>query len=83
MSRENGQMLTCNRCGTWVFLKCTGEGETDGGFTRWNNFEPAPGWNVASYIGDLCPECYKAFQDMFENFAGKRLFTKEDSHERD
>ena len=68
MSQVNGQLSTCERCGAQVFRKCTGEGEMDGGYTRWNNFEPYPdGWGLVSvpesagtrhdYLR-VCPECH-------------------------
>ena len=66
MSRVNGQMRTCDRCGKQVFLKTIGEGEADGGFTRWNNFEPAEGWSVNK--GDLCPVCTLEFEKRVNEF---------------
>lgn len=69
MSRVNGQLLICDRCRRVVFLKCTGEGETDGGYTRWNNFEPAPeGWELHHDVGLLCPECNSLWHDTVEAF---------------
>lgn len=70
MSRENGQLRTCNRCGKQIFLKCNGEGEMDGGFTRWNTFDqtPAKGWDFLSKIGDVCPGCYAEYTRMFNQF---------------
>lgn len=29
-----GRLTVCDRCGAKVFSKCTGEGVTDGGYTR-------------------------------------------------
>lgn len=58
--RTEGQTLTCDVCGASVFLAHTGDGEADGGFTRWREYEKPPsGWNSADVrgIGDLCPEC--------------------------
>ena len=43
MSSVNGRLATCDICGESVFLKCVGEGETVGGYTRWNKFEEAKG----------------------------------------
>lgn len=68
MASVNGRLVSCDRCGEQVFLKCTGEGEADGGFTRWNNFESMPeGWGkvyVPSCADDdyiecmtTCPKC--------------------------
>lgn len=66
MSRLNGEMRTCDRCGKQVFLRCTGEGEMDGGFTRWNKFEKAEGWSVEG--GDLCPACTQEYTEMVRGF---------------
>lgn len=69
MSSVNGRLLTCDRCGEQIFLKCTGEGETDGGFTRWNNFETPPeGWDWVNDVGSVCPRCWKDFQAMMERY---------------
>lgn len=71
MAEVNGKLVTCDRCGAQVFLKTTGEGEADGGYTRWNKFEPFPdGWDQAQIAREkanprqyarvwarLCPGC--------------------------
>jgi hypothetical protein len=45
MAGVNGQLTICDRCGAQHFRKCIGEGEADGGYTRWNKFEDLPkGW---------------------------------------
>ena len=47
MASVNGQLTICDRCGTQIFRRTTGDGEADGGFTRWNNFESYPeGWRI-------------------------------------
>ena len=69
MSKVNGQLNSCDRCGKSVFLKCTGKGETDGGFTRWNNFEPLPaGWENHLEVGLLCPSCNAGYARMLDDF---------------
>ena len=62
MSQAKGKLITCDICGAPVFLKTTGEGEADGGYTRWNEFEAFPeGWASSKiqinnrYI-DSCPK---------------------------
>jgi uncharacterized protein YbdZ (MbtH family) len=63
MSQTNGRLTTCDCCGATVFSKCTGEGETDGGFTRWNKFEPLPeGWEFVHVLGRLCPKCMDRYK---------------------
>lgn len=69
MSRTNGQLVTCVRCGVQLFRKCIGEGERDGGFTRWNTFESFPeGWGYFSGRGDLCPKCNSEYKSILDNF---------------
>lgn len=69
MSYLNGRKYFCDRCGATVFVKCCGEGETDGGYTRWNKFEPLPdGWKNTYDVGMLCPECSKQWNDVIDNF---------------
>lgn len=70
--RTSGQLRKCDRCGSSVFLKCVGEGVTDGGYTRWNKFEEAEGWSVESDIGDLCPSCTAELEVMKEEFKYKK-----------
>ena len=77
MAKVNGQMVTCDRCGASIFLKCTGEGERDGGFTRWNEFDTLPpGWEIVEIPGNkyiqTCPSCTKLWVDaLTEHFLKK------------
>jgi hypothetical protein len=68
--RVNGQLRICDRCGKQIFCKTTGDGETDGGFTRWNKFEEAEGWTSEYKIGDLCPSCTNEYKELIESFKG-------------
>ena len=77
MSRENGQLRTCDRCGTQMFFRCTGEGEADGGYTRWNEFEYPTGWGVLGEIGDVCPTCMREYVEILERFKKKPPQTRE------
>lgn len=80
MAKMNGQIVTCDRCGAQVFRKCTGEGEADGGWTRWNNFEALPdGWDLVAvpksigWVGNgnayhgylqVCPACHELWDKV-------------------
>ena len=86
MSERIGKMLTCDRCGSFVFLNYTGKQEFDGGFTQVSDFEDPPkGWGRgnASY-GDalsacdarLCPDCYKEYCYMIRKFYDKDSIAK-------
>lgn len=67
-----GMLTTCDRCGVTCFRKCVVEGETDGGFTRWNKFEPYPdGWDYHSETGRLCPECNGEYIKFLNEFLGQ------------
>lgn len=80
MAEVNGKIVMCDRgqCGATVFLKCTGEGETDGGFTRWNKFEPLPeGWGRQIEVGTLCPKCNAEFKRLRDDFMNRLKKFKE------
>lgn len=65
---EKGKLTTCDRCGKTVFSKTIGDGETDGGYTRWNKFEEPKGWSFEYKIGDLCPECTEKYKELVKDF---------------
>ncbi len=80
MAKINGQIVICDRCNTQIFLKCTGEGEADGGYTQWNEFEPMPeGWewvaipkvpgiflrgNAHNDYLLVCPSCHELWKNL-------------------
>ena len=76
MAEVCGKKITCDRCGKSIFLKCIGEGERDGGFTRWNKFEQRPeGWekyevpsldtsSTHSEYMQVCPECSALWREV-------------------
>lgn len=92
MSEVNGQLTTCERCGVQIFRKCIGEGERDGGYTRWNNFEPYPeGWGLVSVpegirpydYARVCPECHSKWKRVLLShfIAGTQLENIEEAHD--
>ena len=69
MAEWKGMIVSCDRCGKEIRLKYLGVGETDGGFTRWQNFEDMPeGWAYHSEVGRLCPNCEEAYKNMVSMF---------------
>ena len=69
MAEIKGRLSICDRCGEKAFSKCIGEGELDGGYTRWNKFEPLPdGWEYVSTLGLLCPKCNEEYKKLIEKF---------------
>ena len=62
----------CDRCGMLAYSKKTGEGVTDGGYTRWDeykNFEE--GWTkdtVAGVYRILCPACHEKWMQIGRDF---------------
>lgn len=89
MSDRKGLLKMCDRCHATVFLETIGNGETDGGFTRWNKFEPAPkGWTYNCDLQKtLCPECSQIYQKLFTQLISQFLCDdcsadiKEDVHD--
>lgn len=78
MGEVKGKLVTCDRCGKTVFLRTTGDGEMDGGFTRWNEFEPFPiGWDMRNDIGTLCPKCSEGYKNLLKSFM-ERVKDKEE-----
>lgn len=69
MSEVKGLLKTCDRCGETIFLKTIGDGEADGGYTRWNKFEAPPeGWDFHLKVGTLCPKCNTEYNKLLERF---------------
>lgn len=69
MAEQKGKLVTCDRCGETIFLKTTGEGELDGGFTRWNKFEPIPqGREHHCEVGLICPDCNAKYKALVSTF---------------
>ena len=66
--KTNGRLIECDRCGNTTFCKTTGDGELDGGYTRWNKFEDAEGWSHEHGIGDLCTRCTEEFRKILDDF---------------
>lgn len=86
MAETKGMLCECDRCGAQVFRKTIGDGEADGGYTRWNKFEPYPeGWELV-YIPNAvgkrsncimcCPACTALWNNILtrEFVAGTRLY---------
>ena len=71
MSEQRGKLVECDRCGCTVFLKYLGQGELDGGYTRWDKFEKLPEtWMYESQVGCLCDKCaglFRAFIHKLKN----------------
>ena len=85
MSRQNGMLITCDVCGATVHLKTLGDGETDGGYTRWNHFERAPeGWckkiEISNEYIDTCPKCTAKYDALYSQLISE-LTRKGDAQE--
>ena len=76
MSTKLGKYYICDRCGTTSFFEKIGEGETNGGFTRFDKFEEAEGWNTvypeATHVTGssklLCPICSQKYDKLMKEF---------------
>lgn len=75
----DGKLIICDRCGERVFLKTVGDGVADGGYTRWNKFEPKPdGWIYSRDLQkSLCPACNDKYQMLLESFITSKEIRKE------
>lgn len=71
MAEIEGKRLICDVCGAEVFLKYVGDGEADGGFSRWRKYEERPkGWhsiNIATHAwANVCPSCVERIGDAVQ-----------------
>ena len=76
MAETEGKLLTCDLCGATVFLKYVGDGEADGGLTKWRRYEDRPDgwqtWHVTDVIhSTLCPSCNERMQEALLACVGK------------
>jgi len=78
MAETNGKLVTCDRCSKQIFLKTIGDEERDGGYTRWNKFEPFPdGWEKIGVPTEpkcrehryllVCPDCFYLWCDILND----------------
>lgn len=70
MASKLGKLDECTRCGETIFLEKTGTGSADGGYTRWDNFEPLPKEWLNSSYGTFCPVCAGIFVQKMRDFFG-------------
>lgn len=69
MSRQEGVLIECDRCGEHYFSKFIREEGIDGGYTRKRVYEPLPEeWLYTSEIGYLCPACAGEFKAFVKTF---------------
>lgn len=70
MAEAIGKRITCDRCGKSIFLAFVGVKAFDGGYTRHNEFEPAPDdWHYSSELQmRLCDTCYATFKELLNEF---------------
>lgn len=65
-----GKIEECRRCGVKIFLEKVGTREMDGGYTKWDEFEPLPETWFYSNYGAFCPHCSKIFVKVMDDFFG-------------
>lgn len=74
MSRVKGELVSCCRCPTTIFLKYLGKEALDGGFSSYEKYEELPDeWMYESVFGYLCPACAREFQTFCRDFFPKPL----------
>lgn len=70
MSKCEGMLYTCTRCGATEFVKLIDERYLDGGYTPHREYEKPEGWLRENEMGDLCPNCADVFKLFVTNFMG-------------
>lgn len=76
MSIKLGKYYICDRCGNTSFAEKIGEGDLDGGFTRYDKFEDRDEWHYIypdSNSRDsklLCPGCSMKYDKLLQEFFG-------------
>ena len=71
MRGTKGLQIACAKCNTELFLKLIGTNETNGGYTRWDEFEEVPeDWLYETAFGYLCPKCATQFKRLMTEFLG-------------
>ena len=77
MSGELGQMITCTKCKTNLFLKYLGKQDMYGGWESYNKFEAVPkDWLYGNEFGYLCPKCSREFKLLVSEFFGNEVAPK-------
>ena len=72
MPRVKGELVTCSRCSTSIFLKLLGKEALDGGYSSYEKYEELPKeWMHETQFGYLCPKCAKEFQTFCRDFFPK------------
>lgn len=68
--KTDGRLVVCDypNCTEQVMLRKVGVGEIDGGYTKFDKFEPMPeGWGYKDGK-DLCPDHHQYYVDMIADF---------------
>lgn len=66
MSRAEGRLIICDRCGATVFCKRLSDGNDPACFEK----RPA-GWTIPTSFKDLCPQCSAEFNELVSSFLNK------------
>lgn len=66
--RQEGLLLTCDRCGKQIMLTEKIEHDTDGSFTRNITYSDEPEDWTKHEGKDICDECEKCYSQMMERF---------------
>ena len=78
MSRREGELTVCERCGEQLFVEKEGEIIQDGGFSITSKLKERPkGWELVTGPGgkgylDVCPKCYERYLILLGGFWGNK-----------
>lgn len=75
MSEIKGKLVTCDRCGTTLFLKHVSHVDMDGGLSRgYEKYEDLPDeWLFETEFGHLCPVCTYDFRYFISGFMNGKV----------
>ena len=66
--RQEGLLLTCDRCGKQIMLTEKLQHNTDGGFTKNFSYSDEPEDRAKHEGKDICDECNKDYEKMIDKF---------------
>lgn len=68
---KKGMLIQCARCGKTHFLERLKDGVTDGGYTKYEQYQPEPkDWLFDGHFGYLCSDCAAKFRTLITRFFG-------------
>lgn len=65
MAKEQGMLMTCDRCGFQEFVKKIADEEMDGGYSQYTKFKPPQKpWGSINMSTEASETCGRDFRDL-------------------